>query len=463
MRSGKKLPGQKWLWGLASLLVLTFISCHKSRSSARTIAATKSLLREMSIPGHLARLSSQNFADFESGNIGPIVRRSPTQLDLYLRSDNDDALPKFWRQWWYARLDDLPVRREVTLTLRDHGQWMYYLPVYSYDNKNWHFFKEKEVKQPTRTSLRIISRFKHPQVWVARFVPYTYSHLRARLQDWQKSPYVQVSTLGDSPDGHSIPSITITDVKIASRRKKRVIIHSRTHPGEVASSFMLDGAIDFLLSDSKLAKRMRRTLIFDIVPMLNVDGVIAGNNRVNTQGINLEGKWLPSADAASKPFDLDYENVPLEVRLLHEALTKKMGDGVPVTMALNLHSSGGEPEDQAFFFPHFGPKKKGYSYKESRLWQKQLAFINMMRAVQGPTWFNDLPEDGTRAFLAKNVPESWWWRNFADQVMALSIESTYGKAGRTKHWTTAGDMHKMGESLAKSIARYHGIDGKGGS
>ena len=67
----------------------------------------------------------------------------------------------------------------------------------------------------------------------------------------------------------------------------------RTHPGEVGSSFLLEGLLDYLASDAPLAKRMRAKLIFTVLPMLNIDGVVAGNNRVSPRGINLEGKWYP--------------------------------------------------------------------------------------------------------------------------------------------------------------------------
>ena len=39
----------------------------------------------------------------------------------------------------------------------------------------------------------------------------------------------------------------------------------------------MQGAIDFLLSDSAEAKMLRKHYVFKIVPMLNPDGVINGN------------------------------------------------------------------------------------------------------------------------------------------------------------------------------------------
>ena len=54
---------------------------------------------------------------------------------------------------------------------------------------------------------------------------------------------------------------------------------------------MMQGAIDFLLSDGKEAKLLRRKFVFKIVPMLNPDGVIYGNYRCSLLGVDLNRRW----------------------------------------------------------------------------------------------------------------------------------------------------------------------------
>jgi murein tripeptide amidase MpaA len=57
--------------------------------------------------------------------------------------------------------------------------------------------------------------------------------------------------------------------------KKTIFITSRVHPGEPQSSHMLQGMLEYLISDE--AAELRKSFVFRIVPMLNVDGVIFGN------------------------------------------------------------------------------------------------------------------------------------------------------------------------------------------
>jgi hypothetical protein len=54
---------------------------------------------------------------------------------------------------------------------------------------------------------------------------------------------------------------------------------------------MIQGAIEFLLGDSKEARFLRKKCIFKIVPMLNPDGVIYGNYRCSLLGVDLNRRW----------------------------------------------------------------------------------------------------------------------------------------------------------------------------
>ena len=76
------------------------------------------------------------------------------------------------------------------------------------------------------------------------------------------------------------------------KRKKYVIITGRVHPGESNSSLMMQGFIKYLIGNSLQAKELRKRMIFLIVPMINVDGVIAGNYRTSMAGNDLNRRYI---------------------------------------------------------------------------------------------------------------------------------------------------------------------------
>lgn len=59
------------------------------------------------------------------------------------------------------------------------------------------------------------------------------------------------------------------------------------HPGEVASSHILNGFIKFLFSKCPETDSLLENFVFYIVPMVNPDGVIDGNFRTDSLGKNL--------------------------------------------------------------------------------------------------------------------------------------------------------------------------------
>ena len=73
--------------------------------------------------------------------------------------------------------------------------------------------------------------------------------------------------------------------------KKTLFITSRVHPGESQASHMVHGVIDFLLSDEPEAEEIRDKFVVKVIPMLNPDGVIHGNYRVNLLGVDLNRRW----------------------------------------------------------------------------------------------------------------------------------------------------------------------------
>lgn len=58
------------------------------------------------------------------------------------------------------------------------------------------------------------------------------------------------------------------------------------------SSFVVEGIIQYLVSDEPVAKQLRDTYVFKVIPMLNPDGVVLGNYRTSLSGQDLNRQWV---------------------------------------------------------------------------------------------------------------------------------------------------------------------------
>ena len=101
-------------------------------------------------------------------------------------------------------------------------------------------------------------------------------------QDDKKWCNVTKQVMCKSLAGNDVFLLTITESNASEeelQQRKGVILTARVHPGETNSSWMMQGAVEFLTSDHPSAKEIRKLCVIKIVPMLNPDGVIVGNYR----------------------------------------------------------------------------------------------------------------------------------------------------------------------------------------
>lgn len=176
-------------------------------------------------------------------------------------------------------------------------------------------------------------------VWFATSIPYTYSMLLKYIKSIEDNvingtkeeedkikplgknnrDYIYVSSpsthkiweiksLGKSLGGLNIPLIEITDYNCSKEvldRRKLIIIWSRVHPGETNASWVTHRIIDYLLGNSQIAKCLRKRVIFQIIPMINPDGVVLGNHRCSFLGRDINRSFEhPNSKLEPEPYAL---------------------------------------------------------------------------------------------------------------------------------------------------------------
>ncbi|KAF1314257.1 Metalloprotease family m14b, partial [Globisporangium splendens] len=139
---------------------------------------------------------------------------------------------------------------------------------------------------------------EHDCVYFACLRPYTYTDLMEYLEklerDSKRAAVCRRTELCQSIALNTCDLLTITSSGKDSTppdEKRVIVLPARVHPGEPNSSWMMKGMIDYLTGPSSGAQILRKHFVFKVVPMLNPDGVINSNTRVNLAGWDLNREW----------------------------------------------------------------------------------------------------------------------------------------------------------------------------
>jgi hypothetical protein len=254
---------------------------------------------------------------------------------------------------------------------------------------------------------------------------YGYDSLRLDLVKWKASPFVKVDSIGATVLGRAMFMLTIQDTAFQLRPRKRVWIHARTHPVEVQGTWVTNEIIGALLADTRMAERLRDSCVFNIVPMYNPDGVELGLARENANGVDIEGGWNTTP---GQP----------EVIVLRNTFTGLMAKENPIRIALNMHSAYGLSR---YFVYHTAT---GTSLSYSSI---EIRFIDTVRyrfpgGIEPYTYF-----ESWTATAALQYPESWFWYNHHENVLALTYEDMNDVTANSFDKTANAILHGIGDDL----------------
>ena len=229
---------------------------------------------------------------------------------------------------------------------------------------------------------------------------YSYDSLLVDLKFWSENPYITIDSLGTSVQNRAIWQLSITSDDTADLDKQTVFIHARTHPGEVQSWWVTEQVIYQLTSETEIAQLLRANSVFYIIPMYNPDGVELEYARQNANGVDIESNW-------------DAITVQSEVAVLRARFSELMASDAPIKVAMNMHSAYGM---NRFFVYH---SSLGTSNDYAILEEIYIEGVRYYYIKGIEPWYYRITwTTGTPTYY----PESWFWLNHQEKVMALTYE-----------------------------------------
>ena len=256
---------------------------------------------------------------------------------------------------------------------------------------------------------------------------YGYDSLLADLGPWSQSPYATIDSLGASVQDRALWQVTITSDVPPTEPQRTVHIHARTHPNEVQGWWVTDEVIQLLLSEDPFAQFLREKCVFYIIPMYNPDGVELEYPRENAHGIDLESNWNTNP-------------VEPEVAVLRQRFTDLMASPAPIEVALNMHSAWA---CKRYFVYH---DSVGTSPSFTVLEKDYIEGIRYYFPNGIEPWYYFISWTSGTPLV---YPESWFWLNHGENVMALTYEDM--------NCASAGNYDMTAYALLHGIADYMGL------
>ncbi|XP_051545633.1 cytosolic carboxypeptidase 4-like [Myxocyprinus asiaticus] len=265
------------------------------------------------------------FSKFESGNLQKVIQVRSHEYDLILSADVNSSAHY---QWFYFEVSGMvagvPYRFNVINCEKGNSQYNYGMQPVLYSVKEalegrpqWvrtgseicyyrnHFCPRRGQSSLFTLTFTVTFRHDDDVCYLAYHYPYTYTTLQTHLKMLEKSVdprkvFFRNQNLCDTLAGNSCSLVTITACPTSRAWKHLhqlcnrpyVVLTARVHPGESNASWVMKGTLEFLCSSDPVAESLREAYIFKIIPMLNPDGVINGNNRCSLSGEDLNRQWL---------------------------------------------------------------------------------------------------------------------------------------------------------------------------
>ncbi|XP_078097457.1 cytosolic carboxypeptidase 4 isoform X2 [Mustelus asterias] len=268
-------------------------------------------------------------SNFESGNLRKAIQIRKYEYDLILNADVNTDLQ---HQWFYFKLSGMkagiPYRLNIINCEKTNSQFNYGMQPVMYSvhealcgRAHWvrvgsdiYYYKNHYCRQSAATrgqketsyyTLTFTITFLHSKdvCYLAYHYPYTYSTLMTHLHLLKESLnsdqiYFRHQILCSTLGGNKCPVITVTANPGSQPEelhqfwnRQYVVLTARVHPGESNASWVMKGTLEFLVSDDAIARSLRDSYIFKIIPMLNPDGVINGCHRCSLSGEDLNRQW----------------------------------------------------------------------------------------------------------------------------------------------------------------------------
>lgn len=189
---------------------------------------------------------------------------------------------------FFASISGFSTSVPLKIQVRNTQQYQLpYLAAYSNDKINWSRingtytsdYKEYVITNPVSP------------LYFSHGFPYLYSDLLNLASRVSSSPYGQVTDVAQSLGCRGVKLFRITGSCVNDSAKYLIWLIGRNHAMEHHSNYVIEGFVDFLLSNKNYADMLRRQAIIYVVPVMDVDKAANGGTGKDQLPVDFNRDW----------------------------------------------------------------------------------------------------------------------------------------------------------------------------
>ncbi|KAA3620014.1 MAG: hypothetical protein DWQ05_04620 [Calditrichaeota bacterium] len=191
---------------------------------------------------------------------------------------------------WYAFQVWAKANQMIEITLKYQNGSHRYIPKLSPDGRNWSPIENNFFSSDTTAGTAQLKLQVGPQkLWISAQELITSKIMADWVQKLAHFQFVETKIIGASVENRNIIAVEITENPSA---QKHILIIGRQHPPEVTGAIALQAFLERITEDDSLSTLFRQNYIVSAVPIVNPDGVDAGQWRHNVHGVDLNRDWV---------------------------------------------------------------------------------------------------------------------------------------------------------------------------
>lgn len=387
-----------------------------------------------------AREALSIVSDFEGASVAEVVIDQTSRTVSFMPGGDPE---RGWPCWWYFRIDGVTPGETVTLRLRGStarsgdekplaAAWAKpRQATWSTDGTTW-----LQTAEGRTDSEWMVYTFQpnEESAFVAWGPPYPPGTATALLnQISTTSPYAEAVELCRSREGRSVPMLHVRDGSRPHSQRFGVWIQARQHAWESGSSWVAQGFIEWVVSESVDAAWLRQHADIYIVPVMDVDNAATGNGGKNALPHDHNRDWSENPH---------WNEVQAAQRRIQELI-----DAGRMDVFIDLHNPA--PGDPTFFYilPPEMLKEPMIGLRNRFI---ELAYARISRIRPQIPMSNQPKTTGSNYHpLWKHISSNWVSMNGNPHTVSLCLETIWN----SKNSTTAG-YRAVGSSLAATVREY---------